>query len=79
MSKNNRKFYDEAFAEVFNNPKIVKSLLEDFIHEDWVNMIDFSRMETSKSIIKRPLPHLFQGNTEIFTSIRIYPNRHRPF
>ncbi len=28
-----RKFYDEAFMEVFSNKKIIKSLLEDFVKE----------------------------------------------
>ena len=28
-----RKYYDEAFMEIFSNKKIVKSLLEDFVKE----------------------------------------------
>ena len=50
MSESNRKYYDEAFMEVFTNRKIVKSLLEDFIHEDWFNIIDFSTMKATKSL-----------------------------
>ena len=48
----NRKFYDEAFMEIFSNKKIVKSLLEDFIDELWVHLIDFATMEVSKSMFK---------------------------
>jgi len=47
-----RKFYDEAFMEVFTNKKIVKSLLEDFIKEQWVDLIDFSSMKATKSVFK---------------------------
>lgn len=47
-----RKFYDEAFLEVFSNKKIVKSLLEDFVKEQWVDLIDFSSMDTGKSVFK---------------------------
>jgi predicted transposase/invertase (TIGR01784 family) len=50
--KNNRKFYDEAFMEVFTNQKIVKSLLKDFIKEEWVDLIDFSTMESESSVFK---------------------------
>ncbi len=49
--ENNRKFYDEAFMEVFTNQKIVKSLLKDFIKEEWVDLIDFSTMESDKSVL----------------------------
>ena len=34
--KNNRKFYDEAFADVFTNKKIVQFLLEYFVHEEGI-------------------------------------------
>ena len=47
-----RKYYDEAFMEIFSNKKIVKSLLEDFIKEGWVGLIDFSSMEITKSVFK---------------------------
>jgi len=50
--KNNRKFYDEAFMEVFTNQKIVKSLLQDFIKEEWVDLIDFPSMKAEKSVFK---------------------------
>jgi predicted transposase/invertase (TIGR01784 family) len=50
--KNNRKFYDEAFLEIFTNRKIVKSLLQDFIKEEWIELIDFSSMKTEKSVFK---------------------------
>ncbi len=52
MRNKDRKYYDEAFMEVFTNRKIIKSLLVDFIHEDWVELIDFSTMETKKSVFK---------------------------
>lgn len=47
-----RKFYDEAFMEIFSNRKIVKSLLEDFVKEQWVELIDFSSMNAEKSVFK---------------------------
>ena len=47
-----RKFYDEAFLEVFSNKKIVKSLLQDFVKEEWVELIDFSSMKAEKSVFK---------------------------
>ena len=51
-NEKNRKFYDEAFLEVFSNKKIVKSLLEDFVKEHWVELIDFSSMKVTKSVFK---------------------------
>jgi predicted transposase/invertase (TIGR01784 family) len=51
-NEKDRKYYDEAFMEVFTNVKIVKSLLEDFIKEEWVELIDFSSMEATKSVFK---------------------------
>jgi len=47
-----RKFYDEAFMEIFSNRKIVKSLLENFVKEQWVELIDFSSMNAEKSVFK---------------------------
>lgn len=51
-NEQDRKFYDEAFMEVFSNKKIVKSLLEDFVKEQWVKSIDFSSMKATKSVFK---------------------------
>ena len=51
-NEQDRKFYDEAFLEVFSNKKIVKSLLEDFVKEQWVDLIDFSSMDAEKSVFK---------------------------
>lgn len=52
MESKDRKFYDEAFAEVFTNRSIIQSLLEDFVHEKWVRQIVFSSMEVEKSVFK---------------------------
>ncbi|MDA3809518.1 MAG: Rpn family recombination-promoting nuclease/putative transposase [Spirochaetaceae bacterium] len=52
MNRKDRKFFDEAFAEVFTNRKIIESLLRDFVKEKWVNMIDFSTLEVEKSVFK---------------------------
>ena len=38
--------------EIFSNRKIVQSLLEDFVKEEWVELIDFSSMEATKSVFK---------------------------
>ena len=51
-NEQDRKFYDEAFMEVFSNEKIVKSLLQDFVKEQWVDLIDFSSMKANKSVFK---------------------------
>ena len=47
-----KKFYDEAFREVFSNVNLVKSLLTDFVGEDWVTLIDFSTMKVKASTFK---------------------------
>jgi len=52
IEEENRKFYDEAFVEIFSNRKIVQSLLEDFITDEWVDLIDFSSMKVTKSVFK---------------------------
>ena len=49
MIKQTKKFYNDAFIEIFSHIPFVKSLLQDFIHESWVNLIDFSHMEVIKS------------------------------
>ena len=38
--------------EIFSNRKIVQSLLEDFVKEQWVELIDFSSMKAEKSVFK---------------------------
>jgi len=53
----NRKFYDEAFTEIFSNKKIIQSLLVDFIGENWVNKIDFDSMTVKKSQFKGIRPN----------------------
>ena len=49
MIKQTKKFYNDAFIEIFSNVRFVKSLLQDFVHESWVSLVDFSRMEVTKS------------------------------
>ena len=44
-----KKFYNDAFKEVFSKVKLVESLLKDFAHEDWVKLIDFSSMKIKTS------------------------------
>ena len=44
-----KKFYNDAFKEIFGNMDFVKSLLQDFIGEDWVQLIDFTGMKEIKS------------------------------
>lgn len=52
MDPEKRQYYDEAFAEVFTNRKIIESLLRDFVNENWIDLIDFSTMEVEKSVFK---------------------------
>lgn len=49
MIKPTKKFYNDAFIEIFSHVRFVKSLLQDFVHEHWVSLIDFSRMKVTKS------------------------------
>ena len=50
--KRTRNFYDDSFREVFSNVSVVKSLLTDFVGEDWVTLIDFSTMKVKTSTFK---------------------------
>ena len=47
-----RKFYDESFAEVVANHKMLESLLMDFVEEPWVQKINFSSMTIERSLFK---------------------------
>jgi len=53
------QFYDGAFAELFHHPKFIRSLLLDFIDEEWVLMIDLDSMKIEEGVHKgigeRPL------------------------
>jgi hypothetical protein len=48
----NRKYYDESFAEVFSNRKMLESLLRDFVEGAWINHLDFTSMTIERSIFK---------------------------
>lgn len=48
-----KKFYDSAFAELFHNPKFIRSLLLDFIDEPWVHMLDLSSMRIEEGEHKK--------------------------
>ncbi|MFP4179167.1 MAG: Rpn family recombination-promoting nuclease/putative transposase, partial [Spirochaetaceae bacterium] len=47
-----RKYYDEAFFEVFTNPSIIEALLHDFIGEGWTRLIDIGSMSIVPSSFK---------------------------
>ena len=47
--RSRKKFYNDAFREVFSNVGLVKSLLTDFVGEDWISLIDFSTMKVEPS------------------------------
>src|SRR6056297_1626750 len=53
------QFYDGAFAELFHHPKFIRSLLLDFIDEEWVRQIDLDSMKIEDGVHKgmgeRPL------------------------
>jgi len=53
------QFYDGAFAELFHHPKFIRSLLFDFIDEEWVRQIDLDSMKIEDGVHKgmgeRPL------------------------
>lgn len=47
------QFYDRAFIELFHHPKFIRSLLLDFIDEEWVRMIDLDSMHIEDGVHKR--------------------------
>ena len=47
--RSRKKFYNDAFREVFSNVNLVKSLLTHFVEDDWVKLIDFSTMKVKPS------------------------------
>ncbi len=50
--RSRKKFYDDSFREVFSNVSLVKSLLTNFVEENWVTLIDFSTMKVKTSTFK---------------------------
>ena len=40
--------HDRSYKLLFSNPQMVKDLLKGFVHEDWVNEVDFTTLETVK-------------------------------
>ena len=40
--------HDHSYKLLFSNPQIVKDLLEGFVHEAWVDELDFSTLESVK-------------------------------
>ena len=41
--------HDSSYKQLFSHPEMVEDLLTGFIHEDWVQQLDFSTLETVKS------------------------------
>ena len=37
--------HDNAYKNLFTHPQVVQDLLRGFVHEDWVQEIDFSTLE----------------------------------
>ena len=41
--------YDRTYYNLFSNPEMVEDLLKSFVHEDWVDDLDFSTLELLNS------------------------------
>lgn len=39
--------HDNAYKNVFSHPKAVQDLLRGFVHEDWVQQLDYTTLEKS--------------------------------
>ncbi|MDR1083664.1 MAG: Rpn family recombination-promoting nuclease/putative transposase [Deltaproteobacteria bacterium] len=37
--------YDSAYKKLFSHPEMIKSLILDYVPEEWVNYIDFDSLE----------------------------------
>jgi predicted transposase YdaD len=37
--------HDNAYKNVFSHPKAVQDLLRGFVHEDWVQQLDYTTLE----------------------------------
>jgi predicted transposase/invertase (TIGR01784 family) len=45
-----KKYYNDAFIEIFSNVEFTRSLLEDLVGKRWTSLIDFSTMEVKPSL-----------------------------
>ncbi len=72
MSKQyNRKYYDESFAEVFSNRRMIASLLRDFVIEPWVKGLDFGSMTIERSFFKEICRE--SRSNDLLLSIKLQP------
>jgi hypothetical protein len=37
--------HDHSYTQLFSNPRMIKDLLQGFIHDRWVNELDFDTLE----------------------------------
>ena len=44
----NQVKHDQSYKRLFSHPKMVEDLLRGFVHEDWVNQLDFTTLEVFK-------------------------------
>ncbi|MEK8020557.1 MAG: Rpn family recombination-promoting nuclease/putative transposase, partial [Candidatus Parabeggiatoa sp.] len=44
----NKVKHDQSYKRLFSHPKMVEDLLRGFVHEDWVNQLDFTTLEVFK-------------------------------
>ena len=40
--------HDKSYKKLFSHPKMVEDLLRGFVHEDWIEELEFSTLETVK-------------------------------
>ncbi len=41
--------HDSAYKNIFSHPQAMRDLLKGFVHEDWVELLDFSTLEKTNS------------------------------
>lgn len=45
MKKKKHNYHDSGYKKLFSSPELVRQLLTSFVHEDWVNRIDYSTLQ----------------------------------
>jgi predicted transposase/invertase (TIGR01784 family) len=45
MKGKKHNFHDSGYKKLFSSPEIVRQLLTSFVHEEWVNLIDYNTLQ----------------------------------
>ncbi|RKZ84336.1 MAG: transposase, partial [Candidatus Parabeggiatoa sp. nov. 1] len=60
--------HDKSYKKLFSHPKMVEDLLRGFVHEQWVNQLDFSTLEMFKDSFVSP--NLKERHDDIIWRVR---------